>query len=96
VLVGLSVVAYCNDRDSDEQQAGAPKPAASQTTAPKPSQKAGEDEKGEEGPATPAAVAQEKPKETSSVGHRFLENRAGRAVPAIRRPPRSGEVVVYL
>jgi len=72
VVVGLAIVASCNDKDRDEQQASTAKPAASQTTVQKPSQKADEDEEGEEGPATPAAVAQEKPAPQQSAGKQFV------------------------
>src|ERR1019366_490078 len=74
VVVGLSIVASCNDKDRDEQQASSAKPAASQATAQKPSQKpdADEDEEGEEGPATPAAVAQEKPAPQQPAGKQLV------------------------
>ena len=75
VLVGLAIVASCNDKDRDEQQTGAAKTAAStQTTAQKPNQKpdADEDEEGEEGPTTPAAAAQEKPAPQQSAGKQFV------------------------
>ncbi len=50
------------------------KPGASQTAAQKPSQKpdADEDEEGEEGPATPAAVAQEKPAPLQPAGKQLV------------------------
>jgi Domain of Unknown Function (DUF1080) len=75
VLVGLAIVASCNDKDKDEQQTGAAKTGASaQTTTQKPNQKpdADEDEEGEEGPATPAAAAQEKPAPQQSAGKQFV------------------------
>jgi hypothetical protein len=93
VLMGLAIVASCNDKDRDEQQAGAAKPAASQTTAQKPSQKADEDEEGEEGPATPAAVAQEKPARLQSAGKQLaydFDNDAPGQLPAKFHPAKTG------
>src|SRR6266567_4202233 len=73
VLAGLAIVASCNGKDRDEERAVAPKTAASQT-AQKPAEKpdADEVEEGEEGPATPAAVAQEQPAPQQSVGKQFV------------------------
>jgi hypothetical protein len=72
VLVGLASVGSCNDKDRDEQQTGAAKTAASKSTTPKPNQKPDANEEGEEGPATPAAVAQEKPAPQHSAGKQFV------------------------
>lgn len=74
VLMGLAIVASCNGKDRDEQQTGAAKTTASQSTAQKPNQKpdADEDEEGEEGPATPAAVAQEKPAPQQPAGKQLV------------------------
>jgi len=73
VLVALAIVASCNDRERDEQQTGAAKTAAPQATGQKPAPKldTDEDEEGEEGPATPAAVAQEKPAPQQPAGKQF-------------------------
>jgi Domain of Unknown Function (DUF1080) len=76
VLLGLAVMASCKerDRDRDEEQAAASKAGASQTATQKPAEKpdADEDEEGEEGPATPAAVAQEKPAPLQPAGKQFV------------------------
>ena len=73
-LVALAIVASCNDRERDEQKTGAAKTAASQSTAQKPNQKpdTDEDEEGEEGPTTPAAVAQEKPAPRQPAGKQLV------------------------
>jgi hypothetical protein len=63
VVFGLAGLVACNDKDTDEQQTSASKAVAGQqTTAQKPAEKPEADE-GEdgEGPATPAAVAAERP-----------------------------------
>lgn len=75
VLLGLAVMASCKerDRDRDEEQAAASKAGASQTATPKPAEKPDVDEEqGEEGPATPAAVAQEKPAPLQPAGKQFV------------------------
>ncbi|HEY4900022.1 MAG TPA: family 16 glycoside hydrolase [Terriglobales bacterium] len=76
VLLGLAAMASCKerDRDRDEEQAAASKAGASQTATQKPAEKpdADEDEEGEEGPATPAAVAQEKPAPLQPAGKQFV------------------------
>jgi Domain of Unknown Function (DUF1080) len=75
VMAGIAIVASCIDKDRSEQQTSASKNAASgQTTAQKPSPKsdADEDEEGEEGPATPAAVAQEQPAPQQSAGKQLI------------------------
>ena len=93
VVVGLAIVASCNDKDRDEQQASTAKPAASQTTVQKPSQKADEDEEGEEGPATPAAVAQEKPAPQQPAGKQFVydfDSDAPGLLPAKFHPAKTG------
>jgi len=75
VLVGLTILASCKDKNRDEQQTGASKAAAStESAAQKPNQKlnADEDEEGEEGPTTPAAVGEEKPAPQQSAGKQFV------------------------
>jgi len=77
VLFAVPGFAACTDKDTDEQQAGALKAVAGQqAAAQKPAEKpeAGEEEEGEEGPATPAAVAAEKPAPQQSSGKQFAYN----------------------
>jgi hypothetical protein len=78
VLVGLAgLVAFNHAKNTDERQTTASiVPAAQQTAAQKPAEKpdADEDEEGEEGPATPAAVAAEKPAPQQTSGKQFVYN----------------------
>lgn len=77
VLVGLAGLVACNGKDADERQAAASKVfAAQQTAAQKPAEKpdADEDEEGEEGPATPGAVAAEKPAPQQTSGKQLVYN----------------------
>lgn len=71
VLMGLSIVASCHDKD--EQQAGASKTTGStQAAAQEPSQKTDEEEEGEEGPSTSAASRPGKPAPQQSAGKQFV------------------------
>src|SRR5881397_3395670 len=73
-VFGLTVLVACNDKDTDEQQSSASKAVAGQqTAAQKPAQKPDADE-GEEGPATPAAVAAEKPAPQQPPGKQSVYN----------------------
>ena len=76
VMLGLAVMASCKERDLDRdgEQAAASKAGASQTATQKPAEKpdADEDEEGEEAPATPTAVGQERPAPLQSVGKQFV------------------------
>jgi hypothetical protein len=77
VLVGLTGLVACNDKDTDEQQTRASKAVAGQqTAAQKPTEKpdGDEGEEGEEGPATPAAVAAEKPAPQQTSGKQSFYN----------------------
>jgi hypothetical protein len=77
VLVGLAGLVVCNDKTAGEQKTSASKAAAGQQTAnQKPAEKpdVDEDEEGEEGPATPAAVAVEKPAPQQTSGKQFVYN----------------------
>jgi 3-keto-disaccharide hydrolase len=77
VLVGLAGLVACNDKDTDERQATPSKVlAAQQTATQKPAEKpdVDEDEEGEEGPATPGAVAAEKPAPQPTSGKQFVYN----------------------
>ena len=77
VLVGLAGLAVCDDKDADEQKISASKAAADrQTATQKPAGKpdVDEDEEGEEGPATPGAVAAEKPAPQQTSGKQFVSN----------------------
>jgi hypothetical protein len=75
VLFGLAGLVACNGKDADERQAASSKVfAAQQTATQKPAEKpdADEDEEGEEGPATPGAVAAEKPAPQQTSGKQFV------------------------
>ncbi len=77
VFFGLTVLVACNDKDTDEQQSSASKAVAGQqTAAQKPGEKpdADEGEEAEEGPATPAAVAAEKPAPQQPPGKQSVYN----------------------
>src|SRR3989441_9994738 len=77
VFFGLTVLVACNDKDTDEQQSSASKAVAGQqTAAQKPADKpdADEGEEDEEGPATPAAVAAEKPAPQQPPGKQSVYN----------------------
>jgi hypothetical protein len=77
VLLGLGALVACNGKDKDEQQSNASKAVAGQqTAAQKPAEKpdADEGEGGEEGPATPAAVAAEKPAPQQTLGTQLTYN----------------------
>jgi hypothetical protein len=77
LLVGLAGLFACNDKDADEQQAGASKAAAGQQAAAQKSAEkpdADEGEEGEEGPATPASLVSEKPAPQQTSGKQFIYN----------------------
>jgi hypothetical protein len=78
VLVGLAgLVALNHAKSTDGQQTAATAAASGQQpAAQKPAEKpdADEEEEGEEGPATPAAVAAEKPAPQQSSGEQFFYN----------------------
>jgi Domain of Unknown Function (DUF1080) len=77
VLVGLTGLVACNDKDTDEQQTSAAKAVpGQQTAAQEPADKPDSDkgEEGEEGPATPAAVVAEKPAPQQTSGKRSVYN----------------------
>ena len=73
VLVALSGLVACNDKDTAERTSASKTAPGQQTSAQKPAEKpdADEGEEGEEGPATPAAVAAEKPAPQQSAGKQF-------------------------
>ncbi len=74
LLLGLIVLVSCNDSDEDEKRPNSPSGTA-QSSNQKPGEKpdADEENEGEEGPATPAAVAAEKaaPQQTSGKGFAY-------------------------
>jgi hypothetical protein len=77
VLVGVAGLVACNDKHADQRQTTASNVlAAQQTATQKPAEKpvADEDEEGEEGPATPAAVAAEQPAPQPASGKQFVYN----------------------
>jgi len=76
VLVALSGLVACNDKDTAERTSASKTAPGQQTSAQKPAEKpdADEGEEGEEGPATPAAVAAEKPAPQQSAGKQFAYN----------------------
>ncbi|MGB9073562.1 MAG: family 16 glycoside hydrolase [Terriglobales bacterium] len=78
VLVGLAgLVALNHAKNTDRQPISASKAVAGQqTAAQKPAEKpdADEDKEGEEGPATPAAVAAEKPAPQQTSGKQLVYN----------------------
>ncbi len=77
MFFALAGLVACNDKDADEQQGSAAKAvAAQQTAAQKPAEKpdADEGEEGTEGPATPVAVAAEKPAPQKTSGKQFAYN----------------------
>ncbi len=77
VLFAVPGLVACTGKDTDEQQASASKAVAGrQTAAQKPPEKqeAGEEEEGEEGPATPAAVPAEKPAPEQTSSKQFAYN----------------------
>ncbi len=75
MLLAVADLVAC--KDTDEQQTSASKAVAGQqTAAQKPAEKpdADEGEEDEEGPATPAAVAAEKPAPQQTSGKQFVYN----------------------
>jgi len=75
MLLAVADLVAC--KDTDEQQTSASKAVAGQqTAAQKPAEKpdADEGEEDEEGPATPAAVAAEKPAPQQTSGEQFVYN----------------------
>ena len=73
-LFGLTGIAVCNDKDTDEKQTTSKPVAGQQTAVQKPAEKpdADDGDEGEEGPATPAAVAAEKPAPRQASGKQFV------------------------
>jgi hypothetical protein len=77
VLVGLTGLVAYNHKDTNQQQTTSSRGVAGQqTAAQKPAAKpdADEREEGEEGPATPAGVAAEKPAPQQTSGKQFVYN----------------------
>src|SRR6266542_425506 len=75
VLLGLIVLISCNEGDEDEKRPNSPSgtaQSANQTPGEKPA--ADEENEGEEGPATPAAVAAEKAAPQQTAGKGFAYN----------------------
>ena len=73
-LVGLAGLVACNNKGTDEQQTSVSQAVAGQQpAAQKPAEEsdADEGEEGEEGPATPPAVATEKPAPQQTSGKQF-------------------------
>lgn len=77
VLVALTGVVACNDKNTDDQQASAPKAVSGQQAATqKPADKADVDEgeEGVEGPAHRAPAPTEKPALQQPSGKQFIYN----------------------